>query len=78
MWRYSSCPACRLGGCPGVESFEPVDADYPPAPRLPLLTAAEARDAVGFLQLLESLDVTPRGAAAGQLASELARRLPAE
>lgn len=61
-----------------MDPFEPVAADYPPAPRLPLLTAAEARDTVGFLQLLESLDVSPRGAAAGQLASELARRLPAD
>ncbi|MER7517817.1 hypothetical protein [Streptomyces sp. NPDC126499] len=42
------------------------------------MTAAEARQAVGFLQLLESLDLTPRGQAAGQLAADLARRLPAE
>jgi len=61
-----------------VESFEPVTADYPPAPRLPLLTAAEAREAVQYLFLLEQLDLSPRGAAAGQLASDLARRLPAD
>lgn len=61
-----------------MESFEPVTADYPPAPRLPLLTAAEAREAVRHLFLLEQLDLSPRGAAAGQLASELARRLLSE
>jgi hypothetical protein len=61
-----------------MESYEPVTADYPPAPRLPLLTAAEAHEAVRFLFLLEQLDLSPRGAAAGQLASDLARRLPAE
>ncbi|MFE7580757.1 hypothetical protein ACFU5Y_04215 [Streptomyces gardneri] len=61
-----------------MKSFEPVTAGYPSAPRLPLLTAAEARDTVGYLLLLESLDLTPRGAAAGQLAADLARRLPSE
>ncbi|MFF0277485.1 hypothetical protein [Streptomyces sp. NPDC004330] len=55
-----------------------MTTDYPPAPRLPLLTAAEARDAVAFLRLLESLDLSPRGVAAGQLAADLARRLPGE
>ncbi|MFF9070685.1 hypothetical protein ACF09E_35625 [Streptomyces sp. NPDC014891] len=57
-----------------------VTGDYPEAgePRLPLLTAAEARDAVGYMRLLESLDLTPRGQAAGQLAADLARRLPAD
>lgn len=61
-----------------MDTFEPVTADYPPTHRLPLLTAAEARDAVRHLFLLEQLDLSPRGAAAGRLASELARRLPAE
>jgi len=61
-----------------VDDFDPVTGDYDAAPRLPLLTAAEARDAVGFLLLLEQLDVTPRGAAAGQLAADLAMRLPAD
>ncbi len=65
-------------GCPAVEISEPVTGTYPPAPRLPLLTAAEAREAVRHLFLLEQLDLSPRGAAAGQLASELARRLPAD
>lgn len=56
-----------------------VIGDYPDTdqPRLPLLTAAEARDAVGYMRLLETLDLTPRGQAAGQLAANLARRLPA-
>ncbi|ALO12411.1 hypothetical protein AQF52_6821 [Streptomyces venezuelae] len=47
-------------------------------PLLPLLTAAEARDAVGYMRLLETLDLTPRGQAAGRLAADLARRLPAD
>ncbi|MFI8962085.1 hypothetical protein ACIGO8_08210 [Streptomyces sp. NPDC053493] len=59
-----------------MDAAEPVSGDYTDDPRLPLLTAAEARRAVGFLQLLEQLDVTPRGEAAGQLAADLARRLP--
>ncbi|MEV4942832.1 hypothetical protein [Streptomyces zaomyceticus] len=63
-----------------METEEPVLGDYPNAdePRLPLLTAAEARNAVGYLQLLETLDLTPRGQAAGQLAANLARRLPTD
>ncbi|MFE5902172.1 hypothetical protein ACFQ67_32860 [Streptomyces sp. NPDC056488] len=57
-----------------------VNGDYPEEgePRLPLLTVAEARDAVGYMRLLESLDLTPRGQGAGQLAADLARRLPAD
>ncbi|MGW6248052.1 hypothetical protein [Streptomyces roseolus] len=55
-----------------------ADAGFPSEPCLPLLTAAEARETVGYLQLLEQLDLTPRGEAAGQLAADLARRLPAE
>ncbi|MGW7433349.1 hypothetical protein ACWGIN_27890 [Streptomyces sp. NPDC054861] len=61
-----------------METFEPVTGHYPTEPRLPLITAAEAREAVGYLLLLESLDLTPRGRAAGQLASDLARRIPGE
>ncbi|MGW6414854.1 hypothetical protein [Streptomyces sp. NPDC055055] len=61
-----------------METAEPVTGDYPTVPRLPLLTAAEARDAVGYLRLLASLDLTPRGQAAGQLAGDLARRLSAQ
>lgn len=61
-----------------AEFTAPVTGDYPDDPRLPLLTAAEAREAVGYLLLLESLDLTLRGRAAGQLAGDLARRLPAD
>lgn len=59
---------------------QPVTGDYPDAgePRLPLLTAAEARDAVRYLRLLESLDLTPAVRPCGQLAADLARRLPAD
>lgn len=41
-----------------VATDEPVTGAYPDADetRLPLLTAAEARDAVGYMQLLESPD----------------------
>lgn len=60
-----------------AEFVEPITGDYPDDPRLPLLTVAEARDAVGYLLLLESLDVTPRGQAAGEMARSLAGRLPA-
>ncbi|MEU7032697.1 hypothetical protein ABZ958_03300 [Streptomyces sp. NPDC046237] len=56
----------------------PAPDPAPDAPRLPLLTVAEAREAVSYLQLLESLDLTPRGEAAGRLAGDLAMRLPAE
>ncbi|MGW7433333.1 hypothetical protein ACWGIN_27810 [Streptomyces sp. NPDC054861] len=61
-----------------MENDELVTGDYPDEPRLPLLTASEAREAVGYMSLLETLDLTPRGQAAGQLASDLARRLPGE
>ena len=71
-----SCLVTMPGRCLCVETVLP-EGDYPDHPRLPLLTAAEAREAVGYLRLLESLDVTPRGQAAGQLAADLARRLPA-
>lgn len=61
-----------------AEFTAPITGTCPDAPRLPLLTAAEAREAVTYLRLLESLDVTPRGAAAGELARELAGRLPSD
>ncbi|MFJ7990265.1 hypothetical protein [Streptomyces sp. NPDC096351] len=63
-----------------METDEPVTGAYPDEgePRLPLLTAAEARDAVSYMRLLETLDLTPRGQAAGQLAADLARRLPTD
>ncbi|MCB8900814.1 MULTISPECIES: hypothetical protein [unclassified Streptomyces] len=45
-----------------METDEPVIGDYPDAdePRLPLLTAAEAPDAIGYMRLLETLNLTPR------------------
>lgn len=61
-----------------METAEPVTGDYPTALRLPLITTAEAKVAVGYLRLLATLDLTPRGQAAGQLAADLARRIPAE
>ncbi|MFC7979793.1 hypothetical protein ACFUT3_31730 [Streptomyces cinereoruber] len=59
------------------DTASPVTGIYPDEPRLALLTAAEAREAVELLQLLEQLDLVGRGPAAGQLAADLARRLPA-
>ncbi|MEU9706207.1 hypothetical protein [Streptomyces sp. NPDC047981] len=55
---------------------EPMTGDHPTEPRLPLLTAAEAREAVGHLRRLEMLDLSSRGDAAGQLAMELDQRIP--
>ncbi|MFE0777831.1 hypothetical protein [Streptomyces sp. NPDC058861] len=55
---------------------EPVTGTYSDEPRLPLLTIAEARETVALLRLLEQLDPVGRGPAAGQLAADLARRLP--
>ncbi|QES11756.1 hypothetical protein DEJ45_04615 [Streptomyces venezuelae] len=65
----------RQGLIPSGDTDEPVTGAYPDVdgPRLPLLTAAEARDAVGYRRLLETLDLTPRGQAAGQLAANLER-----
>lgn len=71
------CPGRVPPRFPSVEASEPVTGDYPDSPRLPLVTASEAREAVGYLLLLESLDVTPQGRAAGELARALASRLPA-
>ncbi|MFD5110526.1 hypothetical protein [Streptomyces cinereoruber] len=59
------------------DTAEPVTGTYPNEPRLALLTTAEARVAVELLRLLERLDSGGRGPAAGQLAADLARRLPA-
>ncbi|MFF9853442.1 hypothetical protein [Streptomyces litmocidini] len=55
---------------------EPVTGPYSDEPRLALLTHAEARETIAYLQLLEQLDPGGRGPAAGQLAADLARRLP--
>ncbi|MFF8279585.1 hypothetical protein ACF05T_26265 [Streptomyces lateritius] len=51
-----------------METAEPVTGDHPTEPGLPLLTAAGARGAGGHVRLLETLDLTPRGPAADQLA----------
>ncbi|MFE7513097.1 hypothetical protein ACFU8I_18035 [Streptomyces sp. NPDC057540] len=56
---------------------DPVTDTYPTGPRLALLTDTEARQTIEHLQLLEQLDPGGRGRAAGQLAADLARRLPA-
>ncbi|WP_432127484.1 hypothetical protein [Streptomyces sp. bgisy082] len=56
---------------------EPVTDAYPDELRLALLTHVEAREAIELLQLLEQLDPGGRGPVAGQLAADLARRLPA-
>ncbi|MFF3606876.1 hypothetical protein [Streptomyces sp. NPDC002463] len=53
----------------------PVTGTYPDEPRLALLTAAEARETIGHLTLLERLDPGGRGQAAGQLAAEVAQSL---
>ncbi|MDV9192290.1 hypothetical protein R6L23_29485 [Streptomyces sp. SR27] len=59
------------------DNDEPVTGTYPDEPRLALLTLSEARATVEHLQLLRKLDPGGRGPAAGQLATDLARRLPA-
>ncbi|MFF7851899.1 hypothetical protein ACFZDF_30570 [Streptomyces sp. NPDC007910] len=59
-----------------METAAPVTGDYPTEPRLPLLTAAEARELIGLL--LHFDDGTVRGRQAGQAAADLARRLPTE
>ncbi|MFC7924746.1 hypothetical protein [Streptomyces cinereoruber] len=59
------------------DTTEPVTGTYSDELRLALLTTAEAREAIELLQLLERLDSGGRGRAAGQLAADLARRLPA-
>ncbi|MFE5618300.1 hypothetical protein [Streptomyces sp. NPDC056524] len=63
-----------------METAEPVAGEYPNVdePRLPLLTAAEAREAIGYLKRLRTLDTTHTGYAADQLAGDLAGRVPSE
>ncbi|MER8233239.1 hypothetical protein [Streptomyces sp. NPDC094049] len=58
------------------DTAAPVTGTYPNEPRLALLTHTEARETVELLQLLEQLDPGGRGPAAGQLAADLARRMP--
>ncbi|MCX5433995.1 hypothetical protein OHU11_40625 (plasmid) [Streptomyces sp. NBC_00257] len=59
-----------------MDSYPPVTVTYPSTPRLPLLTADEAREAVRLLR--HFADNSAEGQAAGDLAADLARRLPAE
>ncbi|CAH9419557.1 hypothetical protein SGL43_06612 [Streptomyces globisporus] len=49
---------------------------YPTAPRLPLVTLAEAREAVRLLQ--HFADDSPEGRDAGAWVAEVALRLPTE
>lgn len=60
----------------GLDSYPPVAGTYPSDPRLPLLTADEAREVVRLL--LRLADDSAAGQAAIDLAVEVARRLPAE
>ncbi|MFG2772761.1 hypothetical protein [Streptomyces sp. NPDC048350] len=61
-----------------METAEPVTGAHldTDEPRLPLLTAAEALQAIDYLKRLGTLDTTHHGYAAGQLATDLARRMP--
>lgn len=72
----SSCPGRAARRCPGVDTFPPVTGTYPDQARLPLLTASEARELIGLL--LHFNDDTVQGRAAGQLARDLAARVPDE
>lgn len=59
-----------------MDSYPPVTGTYPSDPRLPLLTADEAREAVRLLR--HFADDSAEGKAAGDLAADLGRRLPAK
>ncbi|MCX5158115.1 hypothetical protein OOK39_02215 [Streptomyces sp. NBC_00264] len=59
-----------------MDSYPPVTGTYPTDPRLPLLTLDEAREAVRLLG--HFADDSPEGKAAGDLAADLGRRLPAD
>lgn len=58
-----------------MDFSSPPTGTYPSDPRLPLLTLAEARDAVRLLMHLA--DDSTEGREAAQLAGELGVRLPA-
>ncbi|MFC8895773.1 hypothetical protein [Streptomyces cinereoruber] len=51
------------------------DTSYADDPRVPLITFTETREAIALLRHLSEQD-TEEGHRAGQLASDLARRLP--
>ncbi|WP_179889727.1 MULTISPECIES: hypothetical protein [unclassified Streptomyces] len=53
-----------------------LTGSYPTAPRLPLITLEEAREAVRLLQ--HFADDSPEGQQAGVWAADVALRLPAE
>ncbi|MFC9734337.1 hypothetical protein ACFWGM_38365 [Streptomyces roseolus] len=59
------------------DDFDLVTGTCSDEPRLDLLTHTEARETVELLQVLEQLAPDGHGQAAGQLAADLARRLPA-
>lgn len=59
-----------------MDFSSPPTAPYPSDPRLPLLTLAEARDAVRLLMHLA--DDSTEGREARELAAEVAGRLPSE
>ncbi|MFF9915328.1 hypothetical protein [Streptomyces sp. NPDC013457] len=63
-----------------MKTAEPVNGEYlnTDEPRLPLLTAAEVRQAIGYLKRLGTLDTTHIGYAADRLADDLAGRLPSD
>ncbi|MFD7861839.1 hypothetical protein [Streptomyces sp. NPDC059783] len=57
-----------------MDSFPPVTGDYPTDPRVPLLTLAEAQDAVRLL--LHLADDSVEGQEARDLAADIGARLP--
>ncbi|MFJ2587104.1 hypothetical protein [Streptomyces sp. NPDC087538] len=59
-----------------MDSYPPVTGTYPSDPRLPLLTADEAREVVSLLR--HFADDSAEGQAAGDLTADLARGLPTE
>lgn len=65
-----------LPRCPGVDFLSPPTGTYLTEPRLPLLTLAEARDAVRLLMHLA--DDSVEGREARDLAADIGVRLPTE
>jgi hypothetical protein len=58
-----------------MDFFTPPTGDYPTGPRVPLLTLAEAQDAVRLLMHLA--DESAEGREARDLAADIGVRLPA-
>lgn len=68
-----ACP----NGCPvRWPAMDSPTGSYPTAPRLPLVTLDEAREAVRLLQ--HFADDSPEGRDAGVWAADMALRLPSE